>query len=1234
MFEDRQMIAKFDAAISPFMRKLDTMDRSVDKFQRQSRVGFQEVETRADRAGRAIAALRNTAVALGAVSAVAGIIRLGDEAKALENQMRGIGAAGKETKDQIYALAIETRTPIEATVGLLTRMKKSLQDQPLEKTIRQVGTLNRLLTIGGLDGNARASVGLQFGQALQSGVLQGDELRSLREAAPFELLEAIAEAAGGTVEELRDLGSQGKLTRDVMVEALDELEATSRARFGEFKMTVAEATEAMRTGLIAVAGGVSAGLGAAEALAGMQQSMAKWMLENAEAGETLGKALRMVAELALTLAGARGLMAATTALSAFTIGTTVAGRAVQILGLRATATAYGLRALRTGLAIFGGPVGLAIFAAGTAFLALSRNVETSADRVQSLSTAIEGLEGSSATIGRLQDELAADGERLEKVNRDIEKAIKDQATAAEATARLEGEAIQRRIESNQALLAIQQQIRDEQKADALDALDETNASLADDARKILERQELARIANGERPGATFQTFRGEIAAISDEDAMARAQAYLRAQDRLTDGQMTFLVNLEASIREEARLRGELNDVRSDATDAAEKEADAQAEADRKALGEYKNNSAKLTELIKARDAAVAALDRAKERGDQGEVGKFAEAVRLAQDELEGFQASAKGATGRLDAMDSALDELMALLDGPNGDFGSEELGTAGDMAKVYKERIEEAREKIVDLDAEDLDTLQGAVAGLIGMFDGVIERLGIVKDRMAEGFSAADVYGQYGESRQQGQWLAMREGLSAAKAIIRDMEGFREKAYWDVNHWRAGYGSDTFTNGDGSVGTVQKGSTVSRAQAEADLDRRIQGYFETLIRMIGNDRFANLTGPQQGAMASLLHNYGAGELKPGGDLGGVLNALKTGTAQAVAGEIAKLASHNGGVNKSRRLDEASAFGGAGAGVMSQLATVEDAQERAADATKTAADEAARALQTEADARTAYNESLAETAERRELELSLIGQTAAEQAEAITRFELLNDAKRRGIDLDEVMAGSNRTYREAIEEQAEAAGRMVEVQERLNRSKEIAAERDQFLTGAVNNLKDGLIDAIIEGQNFASVLQNVAKMLAKAYLQAMLFGEGPFAGSGSGSGLLGGLFTGLKSIFSANGNIVSADGAHHLPRRAYAMGGIASSPQVSIFGEGDTPEAYVPLPDGRTIPVTLRAPDVGRLNSHGYRPQPPSQVQVLGGDLVLSDNGTVMARVQVVSVETSKAVTERNNQNLIQRQRRS
>ena len=54
---------------------------------------------------------------------------------------------------------------------------------------------------------------------------------------------------------------------------------------------------------------------------------------------------------------------------------------------------------------------------------------------------------------------------------------------------------------------------------------------------------------------------------------------------------------------------------------------------------------------------------------------------------------------------------------------------------------------------------------------------------------------------------------------------------------------------------------------------------------------------------------------------------------------------------------------------------------------------------------------------------------------------------------------------------------------------------------------------------------------------------------------------------ATGGVMTDDGP--MPLRKYARGGIANSPQMAMFGEGSTPEAYVPLPDGRRIPVAMQ-----------------------------------------------------------------
>lgn len=59
---------------------------------------------------------------------------------------------------------------------------------------------------------------------------------------------------------------------------------------------------------------------------------------------------------------------------------------------------------------------------------------------------------------------------------------------------------------------------------------------------------------------------------------------------------------------------------------------------------------------------------------------------------------------------------------------------------------------------------------------------------------------------------------------------------------------------------------------------------------------------------------------------------------------------------------------------------------------------------------------------------------------------------------------------------------------------------------------------------------------------------------------------------ANGGIMTSMGPMQL--RKYAVGGIATSPQLALYGEGSMNEAFVPLPDGRSIPVRMKGGQAG------------------------------------------------------------
>lgn len=123
-----------------------------------------------------------------------------------------------------------------------------------------------------------------------------------------------------------------------------------------------------------------------------------------------------------------------------------------------------------------------------------------------------------------------------------------------------------------------------------------------------------------------------------------------------------------------------------------------------------------------------------------------------------------------------------------------------------------------------------------------------------------------------------------------------------------------------------------------------------------------------------------------------------------------------------------------------------------------------------------------------------------------------------------------------------------------------------------------------GQTVSDVIFDILQEMIKLEIKmAMINSMGASGGIGGFfSGLLGfgssssswassgTAFSDASQIASwmsfANGGIMSSAGP--LPLRSYASGGIANSPQLALFGEGRMNEAYVPLPDGRSIPVTV------------------------------------------------------------------
>lgn len=135
--------------------------------------------------------------------------------------------------------------------------------------------------------------------------------------------------------------------------------------------------------------------------------------------------------------------------------------------------------------------------------------------------------------------------------------------------------------------------------------------------------------------------------------------------------------------------------------------------------------------------------------------------------------------------------------------------------------------------------------------------------------------------------------------LIRQHEGYRSQAYWDVNHYRVGYGSDTWTDANGKVHPVTASTVITKDDAERDLQRRIASTQAAIVGKVGADAWNQLPDNTKAAVTSVAYNYGGLD-----GLRTLTKAVQSGDPAAISAAIAARANDNGGVNSSRRLAEA------------------------------------------------------------------------------------------------------------------------------------------------------------------------------------------------------------------------------------------------------------------------------------------------------------------------------------------
>ena len=150
-------------------------------------------------------------------------------------------------------------------------------------------------------------------------------------------------------------------------------------------------------------------------------------------------------------------------------------------------------------------------------------------------------------------------------------------------------------------------------------------------------------------------------------------------------------------------------------------------------------------------------------------------------------------------------------------------------------------------------------------------------------------------------------GAVSTADLIKNFEGYSDKAYWDVNAQRAGYGSDTTTLEDGTVVKITKDTVVTRADSERDLQRRIAEFQKQAVSDIGAEAWAKLPQNVQSALTSITYNYGEVPKR-------IREAARSGDTYALADAVEGLSGDNDGINAKRRQREADVIRGGSTGL--------------------------------------------------------------------------------------------------------------------------------------------------------------------------------------------------------------------------------------------------------------------------------------------------------------------------------
>lgn len=356
-------------------------------------------------------AMATATLAYFSVRTLKGIVEQADAWGMMQAKLKlatGSMESAKYAQQQLFDMSQKLRTPLEDTIKLYTRLAPAMarMGKSSQDTRDMVEGVALALKLGGSTSAEAASTMLQFSQAANAGRLNGAEFNAVAENGVM-ILRALEDYLGKNQAELKKMGSEGKLTFDLIGEAMAAALPKMRKDFAELPITFEGAMQRLSNAWFKAVGEIGQeeqiGKRLSEAVLKLEEEIPKIV-------EMLMKAFSFIIEngkiIAAIFAGLVGMGIAKWALEAVAAFTTITTAVVKAGGA--------VKVLQLALSFLGGPIGIItglLTAGGIAWALWGGEGEKAEDkvtkatrlnvdaRIKELNREIEKLEARNALAG-------------------------------------------------------------------------------------------------------------------------------------------------------------------------------------------------------------------------------------------------------------------------------------------------------------------------------------------------------------------------------------------------------------------------------------------------------------------------------------------------------------------------------------------------------------------------------------------------------------------------------------------------------------------------------------------------------------------------------------------------------------------------------------------------------------------------------------------------------------------